>query len=181
MGNRILIVDDAAFMRMMIKETLSKNGFDGLKLCFVNTITSVTTATSVTNALGGNNNPYGTIVATGYANAPLSPRVLGHEFGHACGLRDIYVSNTTHKVTGEIEKARMPWDWGGGFYPLGLMQADLIKQLLMYGWVEEGAGTDIPTSTIYGVWYEWVNRQRDWKLDLAPVGLDSMNRQPNHQ
>ena len=28
MGNRILIVDDAAFMRMMIKDVLSKNGFD---------------------------------------------------------------------------------------------------------------------------------------------------------
>ena len=28
MGNRILVVDDAAFMRMMIKEVLSKNGFD---------------------------------------------------------------------------------------------------------------------------------------------------------
>ncbi|MFZ3576617.1 response regulator [Virgibacillus sp. DJP39] len=28
MGQRILIVDDAAFMRMMIKDILSKNGFD---------------------------------------------------------------------------------------------------------------------------------------------------------
>ncbi|MCL1819183.1 MAG: response regulator [Oscillospiraceae bacterium] len=28
MSNRILIVDDAAFMRMMIKEVLTKNGFD---------------------------------------------------------------------------------------------------------------------------------------------------------
>ncbi len=28
MGNRILVVDDAAFMRMMIKEVLTKNGFD---------------------------------------------------------------------------------------------------------------------------------------------------------
>ncbi|MFP3508287.1 response regulator [Peribacillus sp. SIMBA_075] len=28
MANRILIVDDAAFMRMMIKDILSKNGFD---------------------------------------------------------------------------------------------------------------------------------------------------------
>ncbi len=28
MGNRILIVDDAAFMRMMIKDILVKNGFD---------------------------------------------------------------------------------------------------------------------------------------------------------
>nr|NNM91177.1 two-component system response regulator [Bacilli bacterium] len=27
MSNRILIVDDAAFMRMMIKEILTKNGF----------------------------------------------------------------------------------------------------------------------------------------------------------
>ncbi|MDP4083046.1 MAG: response regulator [Bacillota bacterium] len=27
MGNRILIVDDAAFMRMMIKDILSKNGY----------------------------------------------------------------------------------------------------------------------------------------------------------
>lgn len=28
MGHRILIVDDAAFMRMMIKDILSKNGFE---------------------------------------------------------------------------------------------------------------------------------------------------------
>lgn len=28
MGNRILIVDDAAFMRMMIKDILVKNGFE---------------------------------------------------------------------------------------------------------------------------------------------------------
>ncbi len=28
MSNRVLIVDDAAFMRMMIKEILSKNGYD---------------------------------------------------------------------------------------------------------------------------------------------------------
>ncbi|RLQ95734.1 response regulator [Falsibacillus albus] len=28
MGKRILIVDDAAFMRMMIKDILSKNGFE---------------------------------------------------------------------------------------------------------------------------------------------------------
>ena len=28
MGNTILVVDDAAFMRMMIKEVLTKNGFD---------------------------------------------------------------------------------------------------------------------------------------------------------
>ncbi|RFA37718.1 two-component system response regulator [Virgibacillus dokdonensis] len=28
MGNRILIVDDAAFMRMMIKDILTKNGFE---------------------------------------------------------------------------------------------------------------------------------------------------------
>jgi len=28
MGKRVLIVDDAAFMRMMIKDILAKNGFD---------------------------------------------------------------------------------------------------------------------------------------------------------
>ncbi len=28
MGNKILIVDDAAFMRMMIKDILSKNGYE---------------------------------------------------------------------------------------------------------------------------------------------------------
>lgn len=28
MANRILIVDDAAFMRMMIRDILSKNGFE---------------------------------------------------------------------------------------------------------------------------------------------------------
>lgn len=30
MDNKILIVDDAAFMRMMIKDTLKKNGFENL-------------------------------------------------------------------------------------------------------------------------------------------------------
>jgi two-component system chemotaxis response regulator CheY len=28
MSNKILVVDDAAFMRMMVKEVLTKNGFD---------------------------------------------------------------------------------------------------------------------------------------------------------
>jgi two-component system chemotaxis response regulator CheY len=28
MGQRILIVDDAAFMRMMLKEILTKNGYE---------------------------------------------------------------------------------------------------------------------------------------------------------
>lgn len=30
MNNKILIVDDAAFMRMMIKDTLKKNGYENL-------------------------------------------------------------------------------------------------------------------------------------------------------
>lgn len=30
MSNKILIVDDAAFMRMMIKDTLKKNGYENL-------------------------------------------------------------------------------------------------------------------------------------------------------
>ena len=158
-----------------MRRTLPRHGSQGLKLIFVNTIASVTTATSVTNALGGNNNPYGTIVAAGHA----SPRVVGHEFGHACGLRDIFVEDgrTPLKVTGEMDLLRMPADWGGGYYPPGLMQADLIKQLLMYGWVEEGAGTDIPTGSIYGVWHDLLNGV--WKLDLAPVGLDNLERDPD--
>jgi two-component system chemotaxis response regulator CheY len=28
MANRVLIVDDAAFMRMMLKDILNKNGYD---------------------------------------------------------------------------------------------------------------------------------------------------------
>ena len=52
-------------------------------------------------------------------------------------------------------KTRMPWDWGGGYYPPSLMQAGIIKQLLMYG-VTEGQATDgnvdIPTGRIYGLW-----------------------------
>lgn len=30
MGNKIMMVDDAAFMRMMIKDTLTKNGYEDL-------------------------------------------------------------------------------------------------------------------------------------------------------
>ena len=71
----------------------------------------------------------------------------------------------------------MPFDWGGGYYPPGLMQTNLIKQLLMYGWVEDGAGTDIPTGSIYGVWHDLLNGV--WKLDLAPVGLDNLERDPD--
>lgn len=30
MGKKIMLVDDAAFMRMMIKDTLKKNGFEDI-------------------------------------------------------------------------------------------------------------------------------------------------------
>ena len=74
------------------------------------------------------------------------------------------------------DELRMPADWGGGYYPPNLMQADLIKQLLMYGWVEDGAGTDIPTGRIYGLWRD---ENGVWQLGLAPVGLESIERDSN--
>ena len=63
-----------------------------------------------------------------------SIRAVAHEIGHACGLRDVYVSShdeTSLTVTGEITRDRLDTAWGGtgerSFYPGGLQQAQLLR------------------------------------------------------
>ena len=172
---------------------LSKNTPSGLKICLVNSMTRVRTSPPLTESLGGFNSPNGIVAVTGHPQAPLSPRVLGHEIGHAFGLSDIYDKDerTPLIVEGLVSANRLPLDWSGSntgteYYPAGLKQAELIQRLLMFG-ITRGPKTDdcvdIPMGSIYGLWSKKVDDSRVWCLgenQRAPVGLENMNRQPNH-
>ena len=179
--------------------SLYKNSPRGLKICLVNSITGIETSPPQTFLVGGFNSRRGIVLATGHPGLPLTRRVFGHEVGHACGKRDIYVSDpaTPLTVTGPVSENRLPRDWSGGwnynggYYPPGLTQADLIaKNLLMFGLAlgeETDNCIDIPLGGVYGLWYDLNdNRERVWQLGIAPVGLEEMlkqryPRQPNHR
>ena len=79
---------------------------------------------------------------------------------------------------------RFEWmnhDWGNGFYPPEMEHADLLPQLLMYGFVvpDQPMG-DIPAGQIYGLGYDEDPNDpnlKHWKLDLLDVGLEAMLKQ----
>lgn len=79
-------------------------------------------------------------------------RTVAHEIGHACGLRDIYVSytNVTQYVEGRPSQDRMPDDWG--WYPPEITHANIVRRLLMYG-VNSTTKADISYGDVYGLWY----------------------------
>lgn len=126
----------------------------------------------------------------------MSERTLAHEIGHACGLLDVYpyrfVSNTVDMVvSGPVAAERLPLDWGGGYYRPGLLQAELVTyRLLMMGYEDPTITTtcDIPLGSVHGAWFYRPEPSFPgdivfdvWEESPAPVGLDSMNRQPCHQ
>jgi len=164
---------------------LPKNGDRGLRLIFINTVSNVITTANgsmISTSVVGISGMRGIAMATKARSFSLIS--VAHEFGHACGLRDIYVRNsrTALMVTGPITEARVPWDWGGGYYPADVTQSNLIQRLLMYGESLEGKG-DIPTGRVYGLWYEVINGSRVWHLNEAngaPVGVEDLDRNPNH-
>jgi hypothetical protein len=91
-------------------------------------------------------------------------RVIAHEVLHACnddipGVEDIYpVRNDsdvgTDPVTGVAREDWLPSDWGGGYYPPGLTQRELINRLVMSsgGYNEEitGEPRDLPLGPVWG-------------------------------
>lgn len=107
---------------------------------------------------------------------------VAHEAGHAFGLSDIYTAQTNETALAvspalEPTLGNMPNDWGSdsalGFYSAGLTHSDIVTRLLMYGEGDsgDGAGIDLSYGDVYGLWYEWVQHQRQWQLSLAPVGF----------
>lgn len=129
----------------------------------------------------GLNGPGGTLIAS---NA--TGRILAHEVGHACGLEDVYVSRpneTSLYLDGLATEARMPGDWGGGFYPKGASQAEVIMRLLMYGVQDESSFEqgDVTSGKVYGLGYRWAGSSKVWSLDKFKTGFDGMTtRQPEH-
>jgi len=102
---------------------------------------------------------YGGIVLSGDATG----RVIAHEVLHACndavpGVEDIYpVRNDsdigTDPVTGVACEDWLPMDWGGGYYPPGLTQRELINRLVMKsgGWAEAPSDAfDLPMGPVWG-------------------------------
>jgi hypothetical protein len=144
----------------------------GLEMYFVASIGNVDTL--------GLNGPNGLLLAVGSTG-----RTMAHEVGHACGLKDVYTespSNTTLRVDGPITSDRLPRDWGGGYYPAGTEQSEIVQNLLMYGSEDPNylSKVDIPLGNIYGLSYSWVNNSKEWFLDKINTGLDGMCQQPEH-
>ena len=149
------------------------SGIGGLELYFVNELRG--RATALHRSTG--------VIIGPSANV----QTVGHEIGHACGLRDIYDSHreTTFSITGAPSKERMPNDWG--WYPTNVTQKMVVGRLLMYGY-SSTQKADLSYGDIYGLHYtsSWnrVNRRWDkfWELGNAPIGFGLHgNRHPVSQ
>jgi hypothetical protein len=97
---------------------------------------------------------------------------LAHELMHECGLVDIYNSDDGLSVSGEVGSDRLSSaDWGGGYYPPGLQQADFnSERLLMYGGgePETTVAINIPRGSVYGV---GLGSPAQTNLVLGPVSV----------
>jgi len=111
---------------------------------------------------------------------------IAHEVMHDCGLEDIYTvedsdGSDPNPVSGPVSAERIPADWGGGYYPLGLEQRELIPRLIMRG---GGFGPEPPSPTsIYlprGTVYGWRNVGGGTVRTLgnAGVGQSAIQRNP---
>ncbi len=131
----------------------------------------------------GVNNTFGLALASG-----VEDNVIAHEVLHQCGLLDIYVShdNVPLSVEGEASNSRLSADWGGGYYPKNLTQAELIRRLIMHGESilnDSNPGIDIPSGRIYGLHYtyDYSGKTNIWQLGEATVGQTDITHQaPEH-
>ncbi len=132
-------------------------------------------------AVGGLCWPEGIVIA-----AIGDGQTLAHEVMHDCGLVDIYTVEDPYgpdpnPVSGPVSEERIPADWGGGYYPPGLTQRELITRLIMRG---ERFGPEppfsvsvcLPRGTVYG----WQNAGGGTGRTLgnAGVGQSAVRRNP---
>ncbi|MEI7947666.1 MAG: hypothetical protein WCJ02_13280 [bacterium] len=101
--------------------------------------------------------------------------VLAHELGHACARSDIYPNDLdTSPVCNDLVGGDPNWSGGDGtgYHDPTLKHNDMIKRLLMRGWLTSEAFEDIPRSGVKDF-------HDAFPLSLLKsVGLESMNRQP---
>jgi len=132
-------------------------------------------------AVGGVRWPEGIVIATGG-----DANVIAHEVLHDCGLEDIYTvenpgGSDPNPVSGPVSEERIPADWGGGYYPPGLAQRELITRLIMRsgGFGPEpplSVSVCLPRGTVYG----WRNAGGGTSRTLgnAGVGQSAIQRNP---
>jgi hypothetical protein len=144
-----------------------------VELYFVNTLDGT--------AVGGVCRPEGIAIA-----AIGDGHTIAHEVMHDCGLEDIYTvedsgGSDPNPVSGPVSAERIPADWGGGYYPPGLMQRELIMRLLMRGErfgpePELSGSVYLPRGTVYG----WRNAGGGTGRTLgnAGVGQSAVQRNP---
>lgn len=155
------------------------NNTEGLELYIVNEIDRTTAINHKSGIIIGN---------------AVSSRILAHEICHTCGLEDIYPhhQDTTLDVSGPVSRERLPDDWGtnceGSYYQPGLLQKDLIRRLLMFGFEDNNAALDISTGGIYGIERTriidpWTGRMsRRYILSFPKTGIEQIEtRSPTHQ
>ena len=138
---------------------------NGINCYFVDWIKSANGLTYKTNVVIATNGTYLT---------------LSHEFGHACGLKDIYIDHDEApiSVTENISSNTLAKEWGSatdtGYYA-DTLQSNIIQRLLMYG-VGVNSKADISYGDIAGLWYTYITsngtRVKIWNTNsLAPVGF----------
>jgi hypothetical protein len=103
--------------------------------------------------------------------------VFSHELGHACGLKDAYFDARDQSPVGNyLLGGDSNWSGGEGtgYYSPSLMHNDILKRLLMHGWLMDNTFEDIPVSGVRDFYDAFP------QSFLKSAGLDFMNRQPSH-
>ena len=114
-----------------------------------------------------------------FAQIP-NEQTMAHEILHNCALRDIYVRGTNvPPVEGYVERDLLPLDWGGGYYPRDLEQADLVKRLIMYGDGDSPLSKDLPMGKVFGISYtsSGATGEETWFRSLIKVGQEDIQKQ----
>ena len=107
--------------------------------------------------------------------------IIAHETLHDCGPDDIYTVeiNDEHvpdpnPVPGLVSQERLPSDWGGGYYPPGLTQRELVGRLIMRSGgimpIDHASCRDLPTGTVYG-WKHSVSGDGSSPKTLGHTGV----------
>ena len=112
----------------------------------------------------------------------VDKNIVGHEFGHAMGLEDIYYSvannptNYPSGITNKVDSTLCEMDWpGSADYLSDDSHSVLIMKLLMHGG-GDGDGMDIPLGKVFGI--KRTDVKNVYTTGWVRVGLEDMNRTP---
>ena len=130
------------------------------------------------------------IIVSKLSSSPF--RTLAHEIGHACTLKDIYLSASPLNVLNSAINVNSLWIKEdctyraipndstmsvAGYYRYDLKHVDLMKRLLMYGYTTD-ENSDISLGKVYG--FNAQNELDDVKTGLKVDIEEYMDRTPKH-